>query len=126
VIKLWVALESSAPKALAEAAGDLCHEMNPISGSSHGGKLPPEKELLRLDSSTAVMSSVGYIEGGLLLRLYEAAGKKDSVTVTAPFDIKTAELVDLDGKSLAGLSPKGNAVSFEIGAGKVAGLRIKL
>jgi alpha-mannosidase len=84
-VKLWVALGESGPKALHEAAGDLCRAMSVISGGSHPGTLPPAKELLRLDSASTVLSSTGLsTDGALLVRVYETSGNKDLVTLTAP------------------------------------------
>ncbi|GHU02573.1 hypothetical protein FACS1894147_04720 [Spirochaetia bacterium] len=127
VIKLWVAMGESDPKKLSEAAGDFCHPMSIIPGSRHKGSLPPVKELLRLDAASTVLSSAGLTaDGSLLIRLYETAGKKDTVTITTPLDIAGACLEDLDGKTAGACSPKGNTVSFEIAPYKIQGLKLKL
>jgi hypothetical protein len=98
-----------------------------ISGSRHPGKLPPAQELLRLDAASTVLSSTGLTgDGALLVRVYETAGKKDSVTLTAPSAIRTAELVDLDGKTIRPLEPRGSAVSFEIAAWKIGAVKMVL
>ena len=128
VIKLWVALEESEPKTLHDTAFNLCHPVSLISGTGHKGSLPPTKELIRLDSASTVLSSCGITaEGALLVRLYETAGKTDSVRLTLPFDIESAEFVDLDGKVLSALEPpsvKANILSFEIPSGKIRGVQI--
>jgi alpha-mannosidase len=126
-VKLWVVLGKAEPKALAETAGDLCRGMGVISGGSHPGKLPPARELLRLDAASTVLSSTGLsADGALLVRVYETAGSGDSVTLTVPRPIKSAELVDLDGKALGALSPRDNAVSFDILPWKIAAVKIRL
>jgi alpha-mannosidase len=126
-IKLWVALEKAEPKVLSETAGDLCRAMSVISGSSHPGKLPPARELLRLDASSTVVSSTCLAAGGaLLVRVYETAGKKDSVTLTVPSAIRTAELVDLNGNPAGTLTPKGNTLRFDILPWKIAGVKMRL
>ncbi|MDR2376424.1 MAG: hypothetical protein LBD96_08305, partial [Treponema sp.] len=126
-VKLWLALEKADPKALCETAGDLCRGMSVISGSSHPGKLPPVQELLRLDASSTVLSSTGLAgDDALLIRVYETAGKKDSVTLTVPSAIKTAELVDLDGNPLGVLTPEGKAVHFDMLPWKIATVKIRL
>jgi alpha-mannosidase len=126
-IKLWVALEAAEPKTLSEAAEDLCRGMCVISGNRHPGKLPPAQELLRLDAASTVLSSTGLTaEGALLVRVYETAGKKDSLTLTAPSAIRSAELVDLDGKVLRALEPRGRAVSFEIAPWKIGAVKMVL
>jgi alpha-mannosidase len=124
-IKLWLVLAEAGPKALSETAGDLCRAMSVVSGGSHRGTLPPAKELLRLDSASTVLSSTGLGAGGeLLVRVYETAGKKDSVTLTAPSVIKSAELVDLDGNPLGVLTPRGAALSFDILPWKIVTVKI--
>jgi alpha-mannosidase len=126
-IKLWVALETAEPKTLSETAEDLCRSMCVISGSRHPGRLPPAGELLRLDAASTVLSSTGLTgDGALLVRVYETAGKKDVVTLTAPSAIKSAELVDLDDKVTGALEARGSAVSFEIAAWKIGAVKIKL
>jgi alpha-mannosidase len=124
--KLWIALEKTEPKALTEAAGDLCRGMYVISGGSHKGGLPPEGELLRLDAASTALSSVGLTpDGALLVRVYETAGNRDTVSVTAPDVIKAAELVDLDGRILDSLKPEGRTVSFSILPWKIGAVKIR-
>jgi alpha-mannosidase len=128
VVKLWVALEKAGPKALSERAEDLCRGMYVVSGGSHPGKLPPAKELLRMDSASTVLSSTGLCaDGALLVRVYETEGKEDMVTITAPSAIKAAGLADIEGNPLgAPLTPKGSAVSFGILPWKIGAVKIRL
>jgi hypothetical protein len=101
--------------------------MSVVSGSSHKGKLPPVREFLRLDAASTVLSSTGLEnDGSLLVRVYETAGKKDAVTLVMSQEIKAAELVDLDGKLVTRLEPKGTTASFEIPAWKIQAVRIKV
>ena len=49
------------------------------------------------EADSAVLTSVGLNEkGGLDVRLYETRGRESAVTVTVPFEVKSAALVDLD------------------------------
>jgi alpha-mannosidase len=126
-VKLWIHAGSSEPKALIEAAEDLCREMSVISGGSHAGSLAPEQELLRLDGKSAVLSSAGLTaDGKLLVRLYETAGREDTAILTLPADAEAAELVDLDGRSLGPAEVRGKTVRVTIPAGRIAGVRITL
>jgi alpha-mannosidase len=126
-VKLWLALEKADPKSLSETAGDLCRGISVISGGSHPGKLPPVRELLRLGASSTVLSSIGLsVDGALLVRVYETAGKRDSVTLTVPSAIRTAELVDLEGNPAAALAPTGNTVQFDILPWKIGTIKINL
>jgi alpha-mannosidase len=126
-IRLWVALDKAEPKALCERAGDLCRGMSVISGSRHPGKLPLAKELLRLDAASTVLSSTSLSAGGdLLVRVYETAGREDTVTLTGPSPIKAAALTDLEGAVIRSLEPEGRAVSFRILPGKIGTVKISL
>ena len=127
-IKLAVALEESAPKALYEAAFNFCHPVSIVSGNVHSGSLPPAAELLRLDCSSTVLSSVGMDSNGeLLVRFYENAGKNDEVVLTAPLKIESAVFVDLDGKCQTGnITPEGKTLRFKMLPYKIQGLKLKL
>jgi alpha-mannosidase len=132
-IKLWIALEESEPKALHDTAFALCHPPSIVSGSVHPGSLPPEKELLRMDSASTVLCSCAASSGGLLVRLCETAGKTDTVTLKFPFEIASARFVDLDGKDIASenhrdfqaLSPYGNSLSLQMPPCRIRGLEVK-
>ena len=124
-VKLWIHSGTSEPKALIEAAEDLCRGMSVISGGSHPGTLAPEKELLRLDGKSAVLSSVGLTaEGKLLVRLCETSGREDTALLTLPVDIRAAEMVDLDGRSLGAVEARGKTVRVTIPANRIVGVQI--
>ena len=124
-INLWVAVEDSCPKALKTAADNFCYPMNYVSTGSHGGKLPPESSLLKLDAKTTVFSSAGLMpDGSLYVRVYETCGKNDSVTLTLPFEPKNAKLVDLSGNETGSATVSGNKVTFPIAANCIAGVKI--
>jgi alpha-mannosidase len=131
VIRLWVVLEESEPKALHDAAFALCHPPSIVSGSVHSGNLSPEKELLRLDSASTVLCSCAASGGGLLVRLCETSGKTDAIRLTFPFEIASARFVDLDGKDITSenhqemLSPRGNSLNLQMPPCKIRGLLIK-
>jgi alpha-mannosidase len=126
-VELWIALDAADPKALFEGAENLCRRPCVVSGGSHPGRLPPEKELLRLDAASTVLSSTGLTgDGALLLRVYETAGKGDTVTIKAPSPLKSACLVGLDGRVIRALEPKGETVSFEIAPWKIEAVKMVL
>lgn len=125
LVKLWIHAGSSEPKALVEAAEDLCHGMSVISGGSHAGTWAPEQELLRLDGKSAVLSSVGLTaEGKLLVRLCETSGREDTALLTLPVEIKAAELVDLDGRSLGAVEVQGKTARVTVPASRIVGVQI--
>lgn len=116
-IRLWVALAPSNPKALIETAGDLCRSLRIISGQPHQhGALAPVQELLKLDTTSVILSSVSLsADGALLLRLYEAAGNHDTASITLPLPVRSAEFVSLDEQVSAGsIAAQGSAIRFEM------------
>ncbi|MCL2060781.1 MAG: hypothetical protein FWH01_17280, partial [Oscillospiraceae bacterium] len=140
---MWVAVDASCPKALQEMSAGFCRPMNYISTGSHKGELPPAGALLGLKAAGTVLSSVG-LDGGegegdgdggrgcgrgcgcgaLLVRVYETCGKADNVTISAPFEVKKAELVDLCGNVVGAAAISGKDISFPIAANTIAGVRI--
>jgi alpha-mannosidase len=126
-IKLWIVSAGSDPKALWDLAGDFCHDIVISSGGSHSGKLPPRKELLKLDASSTIITSSGFSpEGDLLLRFNELSGNNDKVSVTLGFPVKSAEAVDLDGNVKGKVEISGDKLSFQIPPNSIRALQIKL
>jgi alpha-mannosidase len=125
-ISLWVTLGKNKPKELTEVAGDFCHPMAVVSGTSHPGTLMPEMELLGFKADSSVFCSATLDKSGsLLIRVNELEGKKDTISLRFPRIIKSAELVDLDGKSLGILNSRGNELCFEVEPFRVQGARIQ-
>jgi len=125
-INLWVAVDSSCPKALQEMAADYCHPMNYLHTGSHKGKLKPAGSLLEVTSENAVLSSAGLdCDGALLVRVYETCGKAGKVEIALPFNASAADLVDLDGNVLGAADVGGGCVSFKIAANCIAAVRIR-
>ena len=140
VIRLWICPATSNPKTLHETAAFRCHPVNVIAGAiprhpaqaegsagRHPGKLPLRKELLKCESASTVITSIGLVDKkNLLLRGYETAGKKDRVKVTLSFEITKAQFVDLDGKHVNGdVEVNGSAVTFDTMPNKIFGILIK-
>jgi alpha-mannosidase len=126
-VKLWIVSAGSDPKDLWDLAGDFCHNIVVTSGGSHGGKLPPRKEMLKLDASSTIITSSGFSpEGDLLLRFNELSGNNDKVILTLGFPAKSAEVVDLDGNVKGTGEVAGDKLSFRIPPHSIRALRIKL
>jgi len=124
-INLWVAVDSSCPKALRTTADDFCYPMNYLSTGSHQGKLSPSGQLLSLEAKTTVYSSAGLtVDGNLYVRVYETCGKDDSVTLTLPFAPTSASLVDLNENVLDIGQVNGNNVTFPVKANCIVGVVI--
>ncbi len=124
-INLFVALTDGAPAALKLKSETLIHPMTCVPTASHPGTLPPKHTLLSVDAAHSVISSVQNTkDGALSVRLYEAAGETDCVTLHLPFTPTKAELVDLNEKKLADAEISGNTVTFPVGAYRIAQVKI--
>jgi len=127
-IRLWITPSSSDPRVLEESANACCHPVNVISGVKHKGKLPLKKELLKYESASTVVSSLGSVsDDTILARGYETAGKEDKVSITVPFAVKEARLVDLNGKtSDADIAVNGSTVAFDVAPHRIFGVLIRM
>ena len=124
-INLWVAVDSSCPKALRTTADEFCYPMNYLSTGSHTGTLPPTGPLMELCANTSVFSSTGIAaDGSMYVRVYETCGLDDSVSLTLPFAPAKACLVDLDDNVVGEAMVSGNTVSFPVAAYCIAGVKI--
>ena len=125
-IRLWITPTSSNPGKLAEISGAFCHPVNVISGGKHNGKLPLQKEIVKFEADSTVMSSLGLADKKtILVRGYETAGKPDRVKLTMPNDIAAAQFVDLEGKTVnANTKVNGSSVSFEIAPNRIFGILV--
>jgi len=124
-INVWVAVDSSCPKALQETAAEYCRPMNYLSATSHSGDLGPAGSLLEFKAGTSVLSSVGLTgDGALLVRVYETCGSDDSAELALPFAPRSARLVDLDENVLGEAAIDGSRVTFPIGRHCIAAVKI--
>jgi alpha-mannosidase len=124
-INMWVAVDSSCPKALQVTAAAFCLPMNYLHSSSHKGELRPAASLLELSAETTVLSSVGLTgDGALLVRVYETCGKEDRVGIKLHFVARSAQMVDLDGNILGDAMASRSGVSFKIAPNTIAAVKI--
>jgi alpha-mannosidase len=127
-IRLWITPTTSDPKTLAETAGAYCRSVNIVSGGKHNGKLPLEKEAVKFEAASTVLSSLGSADKNMgLVRGYETAGKTDRVKLTMPNEIKEARLIDLDGKTIGGdIKASGYSVTFEVAPNRIFGVLVSI
>jgi len=132
VIRLWITPTESDPKILAETAGACCRPVNIISGGKHSGKLPLKMEMVQFEAASTVLSSFSIIDNNIVhVRVYETAGKKDSVKIKLPRKVKEAGIIDLNGNEIRkgkanSLKISGSTVTFSIPPNKIFGINIKL
>ncbi|MBQ2818375.1 MAG: alpha-mannosidase [Clostridia bacterium] len=124
-IKLFVALTCGKPSAYKAKANALITPMSAVPTARHEGRLLPKASLMDVKCESSIVTAVFENDGALNVRLYEAEGKDDNVTITAPFDVKTAALVDLDGNKIEDAMATGKEVTFKVKAYSVLQIRIE-
>jgi alpha-mannosidase len=83
----------------------------------HAGKLPPAYSFVRVEPENVIVSSLkkemGYDRRGLVMRLYEAYGKKTEMKITFPWPIEAVE-TDLMERPIKKLEASGNSLRLNI------------
>ena len=125
-INLYVGLTESCHVPLKQMAERLTRPMTAVSTAAHPGKLPAVSSLLKLDAQHCVLTSVQMSpEGSLLVRLYEADGVDEDVTITLPFTPAFVTKTNLN-REFAGVAfNEGNRVTFRAGAHSITQLKIE-
>jgi alpha-mannosidase len=117
------------PSELARAAFAVQHPLNVISGSA---SQPTQASFLALESGSVMISALKLPEqdssgASLLLRCYEMDGKDTLAVIQFPRPVKQALQVDVHEQALPGVAvPQvdGQRVSFQIGAYRVAAVKV--
>ena len=100
-----------------DAGYDLNVPIRAIPTSPHHGTLEPEASLLSVDAAHVVIEAVKRPDGwpdALLVRLYEAWGRRGPVTVRAPWELGRATRTDLLERELTDIQFDGTEVAFDI------------
>jgi alpha-mannosidase len=83
----------------------------------HAGKLPPAYSFVRVEPENVIASSLkkemGYDSRGLVMRLYEAYGKKTEMKITFPWPIEAVE-TDLMERPIRKLEASGDSLRLNI------------
>ena len=99
--------------------------MTAVPTGAHPGTLPPVHSLLDVQSGHSVVSSVQIAgDGALCIRLYEAAGKEDSVCIRAPFEMTKAVCTDLDEREIDILPVNGREIVCSLSAFSICQLKL--
>lgn len=101
------------PAAAENKATAFCHGVQYQSNSIHPGTLPAEKQLVTLESETAVLSAV-WMEGTeMRVRLYETGGKASRGVFHLEDKVADAQICDGLGDPLEGKAEvNGSTVRF--------------
>jgi len=83
----------------------------------HAGKLPPAYSFVRVEPENVIVSSLkkemGYDKRGLVMRLYEAYGKKTEIKIALPWPIEAVE-TDLMERPIRKLEVSGDSLRLNI------------
>lgn len=113
-IQVFVALTDGKATGLKAAARALISPMNGVPTARHTGALAPKDSLMTIDAPHCVVSCVQAQQDALLIRLYEAEGAGDAVSVKAPFAPKQALLTRLDGTVVGEAALEGDVATFSV------------
>ena len=124
-INLWVAIENNNPYTLKKAADCFCYPMNYLSTGHHKGSLPATHSLMGFEAKSTVLSSIGTLDDGIYIRVYETCGENDTVNIKLPFKPKSACLVDLNGNKIGDINISDHTIIFNINPHCIVGIDIK-
>ncbi len=111
-----------------DAGYDLNVALRAVAASPRPGPRGPSGSLLSVDAPHVVIEAVKVAdddEGRLVVRLYEAWGRRGSVTLRAPWDIGRATACDLLERETAPLATKGPAVTFDVSPFEIVTLALE-
>ena len=99
--------------------------MTCVPTASHAGILPPKQSFLTFTAAHSVLTAVQTTtDGALAVRLYEAEGLDDTVTLQLPFTAKDAVLTDLNETVLGKAAVENTTVSFPVKAYNLVQIKI--
>ncbi len=100
-----------------DAGYDLNVPIRTVATTPHPGPLEPDGSLLSVDAPHVVVEAVKHPDerpGGLVVRLYDAWGRRGPVTLQAPWRLRRAVRTDLLERELSELPVDDYTVSFDI------------
>ena len=111
-----------------DAGYDLNAPLRAVPATAHTGPLGRRSSLLSLDAPNVVIETVKRADDdpeALVVRLYEAWGRRGPVTVTAPFEVGRALVTDLLEREVALAPSAGPAVTVALTPFEVMTLRLE-
>lgn len=113
-IKLFLGLHDGQRAMAKEHVRSWSTPMTAVPTAWHPGKLPACASLMDVQAQHTVVSSVAVEDNDLTLRLYEADGKPETVTIRAPFAIGQAVLTDMKGRVLGEAAHQGDCCTLTV------------
>ncbi len=110
-----------------EEAHDLNSPLRALAGVPHPGSRPREASFVALDRPGVVVAAVKAAEGtdDLVVRLYEAWGRRGSVRLHLGFPVTRAWRTDLLERQLATVPVEGGQIALDLSPFEVATLRLE-
>jgi len=125
-INLFVGLTDARHVPLKQMAERLTRPMTGVPTAAHMGRLPACTSLLGLDAGHTVLTSVQLnSDGDMLIRLYEAEGMDEDVTITLPFTASFAIKTNLNEEFAGVTFNEGNKITFCARAHSITQLKIE-
>lgn len=126
-IALWFGVCGGGALEAEQMATACNHALFYQPSNSHHGTLPMEDSLFRANAKHTVISAVlpGQ-DGSVLVRAYETAGEKESVSLEFGADVAGARLVNLLGKEVEGQAEvSGRRVAFAVEPCALAAVEVR-
>jgi alpha-mannosidase len=111
-----------------DAGYDLNVPLRVVGTTPHPGSRPAVGSMVSVDAPHVVIEVVKPAEddgAALVVRLYEAWGRRGPVTLTAPWDIGRGARTDLLEREIGGLPGHGNQVTLDLSPFEIATLRLE-
>lgn len=127
-ITLWLGACSADAKAAETLANTCNHSLLYQPSNCHTGSLPMETSLLNVEAEGAIVSAVLPTEdGGVLVRMYEAAGKNGQAVITFANEVADAKVVNLAGNVMENtVTVNGKQVTVDVNAYAITAVKVKM
>ncbi len=111
-----------------DAGYDLNVPLRAVPATAHRGAAGGQSSILSVDAAHVVIDAVKRAEedgDALVVRLYEAWGRRGPVTVRAPWDVGRATFTDLLERETADARIAGATVTFDVSPFQIVTLKLK-
>jgi len=127
-ITLWLGACSADAKTVETLANTCNHSLLYQPSNCHTGSLPMETSMLNVEAEGAIVSAVLPTEdSGVLVRMYEAAGKDGQAVITFANDVTEAKVVNLSGGVMENtVTVSGNQVTVDVKAYAITAVKVKM
>ena len=113
---------------MVDAGYDLNVPLRAVPATAHRGAAGGQSSILSVDAAHVVIDAVKRAEedgDALVVRLYEAWGRRGPVTVRAPWDVGHATFTDLLERETADARIAGATVSFDVSPFQIVTLKLE-